>query len=163
MLASVSPLVVGTILGDIDKDIGDFLRSGIMFTLPFLAFCLGTGLVLKDIYTGGMTGIVLGILVVVLSALFLYPADRFILKRPGYAAFALCTTAGNAVAVPAILGAVDLSLAGQVAAAVVIVTAILCLIVTSFATEEFGCPQIENAAKRDEEETRHQELCGAGA
>lgn len=168
LIASIGTLIVGIILGNIDKDIRDFLKPGIMFTLPFLAFCLGTGLNLKNIFTGGMAGIVLGILVVVLSALFLYPADRFILKRPGYAASALCTTAGNAVAVPAILAAADVSLAGQVPAATaavataVIVTAILCPILTSFVAKKFGCPQIENAAKLDEGETRHQEPHGAG-
>lgn len=153
LIASVLPLVVGIVLGNLDKDIKDFLEPGIMFTLPFLSFCLGTGLNLKNIATGGATGILLGLSVVVLSALFIFPADRFILKRPGYAAFALCTTAGNAVAVPAIIGEVDPSLASQVetataaVATAVIVTAILAPILTSYAAKKFGSPKLTSESK----------------
>ncbi len=137
LLASVGTLIVGIVLGNLDHDIRDFLQPGIMFTLPFLAFCLGTGLDLENIVTGGFTGIFLGILVVVLTAIFTIPADKFILKRPGYAGAAICTTAGNAVATPAIL----------------------CPIVTSFAAKKFGCPAYdrkkaeENIAEANAEES----------
>jgi len=154
LLASVIPLIVGIILGNLDTDIRKFLEPGILFTLPFLAFCLGTGLNLRNIVTGGATGILLGIIVVALSALFIFPADRYILKRPGYAAFALCTTAGNAVAVPAIIGQADPSWANQVepataaVATAVIVTAILAPILTSFAANKFGCPRLNNIPEK---------------
>lgn len=137
LLASVGTLIVGIVLGNLDHDIRDFLQPGIMFTLPFLAFCLGTGLDLENIVTGGFTGIFLGILVVVLTAIFTIPADKFILKRPGYAGAAICTAAGNAVATPAIL----------------------CPIVTSFAAKKFGCPAYdrkkaeENIAEANAEES----------
>lgn len=154
LLASIIPLLVGIILGNVDKDIRDFLSPGIMFTLPFLAFCLGTGLNLKNIVTGGALGIALGFLVVILTGLFTIPADKFILRRPGYAgAWPLCTTAGNAVAVPAILAEVAPDLGGQVEAATaavataVIVTAILCPIVTSFVAKKFGCPKFPKSEK----------------
>ena len=153
LLASIIPLLVGIILGNVDKDIRDFLSPGIMFTLPFLAFCLGTGLNLKNIVTGGALGIALGFLVVILTGLFTIPADKFILRRPGYAGAALCTTAGNAVAVPAILAEVAPDLGGQVEAATaavataVIVTAILCPIVTSFVAKKFGCPKFPKSEK----------------
>ena len=153
LLASIIPLLVGIILGNVDKDIRDFLSPGIMFTLPFLAFCLGTGLNLKNIVTDGALGIALGFLVVILTGLFTIPADKFILRRPGYAGAALCTTAGNAVAVPAILAEVAPDLGGQVEAATaavataVIVTAILCPIVTSFVAKKFGCPKFPKSEK----------------
>ena len=146
LLGSVGTLLVGILLGNIDKDIREFLKPGILFTLPFLAFCLGTGLNLKNIVTGGLNGIFLGILVVALTGLFTISADKLILRRPGYAGAALCTTAGNAVATPAILAEAAPNLAGQVEAATaavataVIVTAILCPIVTSFIAKRFGCP-----------------------
>lgn len=150
LIASVGTLVVGIVLGNVDKDIREFLKPGIMFTLPFLAFCLGTGLNLKNIVTGGLTGIVLGLLVVVLTGLFTISADKLILKRPGYAGAALCTTAGNAVATPAILAEAAPNLAGQVEAATaavataVIVTAVLCPIVTSLMAEKIRMPARRN-------------------
>lgn len=146
LLASVGTLIVGIILGNIDKDIREFLKTGIIFLLPFLAFCLGTGLNLKAIVSGGLIGLALGVLTTVLTAIFTIPADKFILKRPGYAGAALCTTAGNAVATPAILAEAAPNLASQVDAATaavataVIVTAILCPIITSWAAKKFGCP-----------------------
>ena len=146
LLASVGPLLVGIILGNLDSDIRDFLKPGIMLTLPFLAFCLGTGLNLLNVFKGGILGIALGLIVVILTGIFTIPADKFILKRPGYAGAALCTTAGNAVATPAILAQVSPELASQVdvataaVAASVIVTAILCPIVTSIAAKRWGCP-----------------------
>lgn len=154
LLGSVGTLFVGILLGNIDKDTREFLKPGIMFTLPFLAFCLGTGLNLKNIVTGGLTGIFLGVLVVVLTGLFTISADKLILKRPGYAGAALCTTAGNAVATPAILAEAAPNLAGQVEAATaavataVIVTAILCPIVTSLAAKKFGSPGAQRLPNR---------------
>lgn len=63
---------------------------------------------------------------------FIVLCDRKISKRPGYAGWAVATTAGNAVAVPAVVGLADKSLeayvpqaTAQVAASVVI-TAIPC-------------------------------------
>ena len=152
LLASVVPLIVGIILGNLDKDIRKFLQPGIMFTLPFLAFCLGTGLNLRNIVTGGAIGIVLGVLVVVLTGIFTITADKLILRRPGYAGAAICTTAGNAVAVPAIIAEASPNLAYQVESATaavataVIVTAILCPIVTSLMAKKFGCPKLEREA-----------------
>ncbi len=161
LIASVGTLIVGIVLGNLDKDIKEFLNTGIIFLLPFLAFCLGTGLNLKNIFTGGAVGIFLGLLTVGLTALFTIPADKFILKRPGYAGAAICTTAGNAVATPAILAEAAPELAGQVEAATaavataVIVTAILCPIVTSIVANKFGCPA--NNYNKDKEPEEAQE------
>ncbi len=155
LLASVGTLIVGIILGNIDKDIREFLKTGVLFLLPFLAFCLGTGLNLRSIVTGGLTGIFLGILTVILTALFTVTADKLLLKRPGYAGAAICTTAGNAVATPAILAEVSPNLASQVEAATaavataVIITAILCPIVTSWAANKWGCPANNYNGKKD--------------
>lgn len=149
LLASVGPLIVGLILGNVDKDIAEFLKPGIGFTIPFLAFCLGNTINLGNVVSGGVIGIVLGLITIVMSFIFVVSADKFILRRPGYAGAALCTAAGNAVATPAILAEVDPSLAGQVpaatsaVAAAVIVTVILVPILTSFVAKKWGCPKYD--------------------
>lgn len=153
LLASVGTLLVGIILGNLDKDIAEFLKPGIALTIPFLAFCLGTGIDLRNVASGGMVGILLGILTVVLSFIFVVSADKFILRRPGYAGAALCTAAGNAVATPKILGEVSPNLADQVpaattaVAAAVIVTVILAPIVTSIVAKKWGCPKYDAEKK----------------
>jgi 2-keto-3-deoxygluconate permease len=147
LLASIGPLLVGLVLGNADEDLAVFLKPGIGLTIPFLAFCLGTGINLTHIANGGVTGIALGLLSVGLSIVFVIPADRYILRRPGYAGAALCSTAGNAVATPAILGEVSPNLQPQVSeattavAAAVIVTVILVPILTSFVAQRWGCPR----------------------
>jgi 2-keto-3-deoxygluconate permease len=149
LVASVGTLIVGMILGNLDKDIANFLKPGVGFTIPFLAFCLGTGINLRNVVSGGAVGIALGILTVVLSVIFVISADKFILRRPGYAGAALCTAAGNAVATPQILGEVSPNLADQVpaattaVAAAVIVTVILVPIVTSYVAKRWGCPKYD--------------------
>ncbi|MCC9296623.1 2-keto-3-deoxygluconate permease [Clostridium sp. WLY-B-L2] len=144
IIASVGTMVVGFILGNLDEDIRNFLKSGIMFTLPFLGFSVGTGLNIVNIVRGGFTGILLGVLVIVLSFIFLVPADKFILRRPGYAAVANCSSASSSVAVPAIVAQSIPSLSGQVAtattaiAASAVITAILCPILTSVVVKKWG-------------------------
>jgi 2-keto-3-deoxygluconate permease len=151
LLASVGTLIVGVILGNLDRDIANFLKPGVALTIPFLAFCLGTGINLTNVVKGGFAGIVLGLLTVILSAIFVISADKFILRRPGYAGAALCSTAGNAVATPAILAEVSPNLNPYVAdattavAASVIVTVILVPIITSFMAKKFGCPAFDRA------------------
>ncbi|MDR1731820.1 MAG: 2-keto-3-deoxygluconate permease [Synergistaceae bacterium] len=153
LLASIGPLLVGIVLGNLDRDIAAFFKPGIGMTIPFLAFCLGTGVNLTNIAKGGAVGIALGLLTIVLSFLFVVSADKFILRRPGYAGAALCTAAGNAVATPAILGEVSPNLLPQVpeattaVAAAVIVTVILVPVVTSFAAKKWGCPRYDREAK----------------
>lgn len=96
---------------------------------------------------GGISGIVLGLTTVFIGGAFICLCDRFISRRPGYAAWGVATTAGNAVAVPAAIAVVDPSLAAvaetatvQVAASVV-VSCILAPLMTSWWAKKFGCPQ----------------------
>ncbi|WP_236879404.1 2-keto-3-deoxygluconate permease [Clostridioides difficile] len=68
-------------------------------------------------------------------------------KRPGYAGWAVATTAGNAMAVPAAVALVDPSWQPYVAtattqvAAAVVVTAILVPLITSWCAKKYGCPK----------------------
>ncbi len=154
IIASVFPIFLGFLLGNLDSDMRKFLAPGVAFSIPFFAFGLGTGLSLGDIVTGGLTGILLGVLTVIITAIFTVFADRVILKRPGYAAMALTTTAGNAVATPAILAEFDQTVASSLAvttsavATSVIVTAILAPIVTSFWAKRFGCAKFKGSKSK---------------
>lgn len=144
ILASVATMIVGFILGNLDEDIRNFLKPGIMFTLPFIGFSVGSALNIVNIIKGGPVGLLLGILVIVLSFIFLVPADKFILHRPGYAAAANCSSASSAVAVPAIVAQAIPGLSSQVGAATTalaasaVITAILCPIITSAAVKKWG-------------------------
>ena len=115
--------------------------------LPFVGFCLGAGMNLTNIAKGGAQGILLGLVTCLIGGAFIVLCDRFISRRPGYAGWAVATTAGNAVAVPAVIAEADPSWAqwadvatSQVAASAIL-TAILVPIITSWWAKKFGCPK----------------------
>jgi 2-keto-3-deoxygluconate permease len=143
-IAALGTMIAGFILGNLDTAIRDFLKTGIIFTVPFVGFCIGAHLNLFVILQGGMAGIVLSIVTVLFSFIFLVPADKFILHRPGYAAVANCSTGGSAVAVPAIVAGISPNLAGEVAAATTaiaasaIITAFVCPLLTSVVVRKWN-------------------------
>ena len=147
LIAAIGPILVGMILGNLDRDLSDFLAPAGSILLPFVGFCLGSGMNLTNIVKGGAQGILLGLITCLIGGAFIVACDRFIGRRPGYAGWAVATTAGNAVAVPAVIAATDTSWAAyadiatsQVAASAIL-TAILVPIITSWWAKKFGCPQ----------------------
>lgn len=131
IIAAVTPVIIGMILGNIDKSFSDFMAPAGPILIPFVG--------LITLFVGGT---------------FISFCDRKISKRPGYAGWAVATTAGNAVAVPAVVGLADKSLeafvpaaTAQVAASVVI-TAILAPIVTNWWAKKYGCPKLDREAKK---------------
>ena len=137
------------ILGNIDKDLSDFLGPAGSILLPsWASFCLGSGMNLTNIAKGGVQGILLGLITCLIGGAFTHAAaDKFISCRPGYAGWAVATTAGNAVAVPAVIAAADATWApwadiatSQVAASAIL-TAILVPIITSWWAKKYGCPK----------------------
>lgn len=118
--------------------------------IPFVGLTLGAGINLKDVVKGGPQGILLGLITVFVGGFFTLLFDRLICKQPGYAAFAVASTAGNSVAVPAAVVLIDKTWAPYQAvattqlAASVVVTAILVPIVTSIWAKKYGCPQLSS-------------------
>lgn len=102
-------IIVGIILGNIDKSFCDFLAGTQVYIMPFLGFAIGAGIDLSAIYKGGAAGLVLSILTVLASFVISLPADIFINKRPGWAAISTYTAAGNSVIVPALVADLDKS------------------------------------------------------
>ncbi len=102
-------IIVGIILGNIDKSFCDFLAGTQVYIMPFLGFAIGAGIDLSAIFKGGAAGLVLSILTVLASFVISLPADIFINKRPGWAAISTYTAAGNSVIVPALVADLDKS------------------------------------------------------
>lgn len=145
LAAAIGPLVVGIFLGNLDSDIREFLKPGVMIMIPFFAFCLGAGINLMNVATAGASGIILGFIVLIVSGVPLVFADRLINRRPGYAGAAIASAAGNSVATPAAVALVDPSYVpyvevatAQISAAVV-VTAIFVPILTAWMAKRYGC------------------------
>lgn len=146
IVAALVPFVIGLIIGAVDKEWTAALTSTAAITIPFMSFCVGTGISLSEVITGGLAGIVLGVLVVAITGGLTYLGYRFLLKRGNQSGigFAAGTTAGNAVAVPAVVAAADSTFAPFVgaasaqAAAAVLVTAILAPLTAAFVMRAQG-------------------------
>ena len=137
LIATILPIVVGCILGNIDEDLRKWLEPGTVILIPFFAFPLGAGLHLSQLINAGGPGIVLGFLCTVLTGLGGYWCMKLIRSETPHVGAAIGTTAGNAAATPSALALADPTLMPyadtaivQVAAAI-IVTAILCPILVN--------------------------------
>lgn len=147
LVAAIIPVALGMVIGNLDHGMRDIFAPMGTAIIPLIGFALGTGINLMNIVKGGVSGILLGLITVFVGGAFIVLCDRFISRRPGYAGWAVATTTGNAVAVPAAVALVDPTLETvaatatvQVAASVVI-SCILVPIITNWWAKKFGCPQ----------------------
>ncbi len=137
LVAVMIPIVIGMILGNLDSDMRAFLGSSKLLLIPFFSFPLGAGMDLTTIIQAGIPGIILGI-VASLTGIGAFILLKLFKEEP-VIGLATGSTAGNAVATPAAVAAIDPTVASiaavataQVAAACV-VSAIVCPFIVSYA------------------------------
>lgn len=128
LVGAILPLAAGIILGNLDRDLKDFLGRAAPVLIPFFAFALGTTLNLTLVWRAGLLGLALGLAVVFVTGFILLIADRCT-GGNGTAGVAAATTAGNAAAVPALVASANHVYAAAAAPATILVAA--CVIVTS--------------------------------
>jgi len=146
MLAAVLPLLIGMLVGNLDQKWTDILRPTGAIVIPFFAFALGTGIDLSSIAVGGAQGLIFGAVSCLFTGGLTYLGYKAILRRGKESGmgFAAGTTAGNAVATPAIVAQADpifepfvATATAQVAAAVLI-SAILAPLLAAWVLKREG-------------------------
>jgi len=148
LLGAILPLVVGIILGNLDPDCRAFFGKVAPALIPFFAFALGSTLDLHRVVQAGLLGVFLGLVVVCVTGVTLFIADR-LTGGNGVAGLAAASTAGNAAAVPAIVAAANPAYqdaaksATILVAASVVVTAIVVPLVTAWWASRVGSPGSE--------------------
>lgn len=148
LIAAIIPIALGMLLGNLDKGLRNLFAPMGSAIIPLIGFALGTGINLTNVIKGCFPGILLGLITVFVGGGFILLCDKFITRRPGYAAWAVATTAGNAVAVPAAVALIDTAWEPYVAtvtvqvAASVVVSCILAPIITSWWAKKHGCPKM---------------------
>lgn len=137
LVAVLIPIIIGMILGNIDPDMRAFLGSSKLLLIPFFSFPLGAGMNLTTIVKAGGPGILLGV-IAAFTGIGAYALLKLFKEEP-IIGLATGSTAGNAVATPAAVAAIDPTVAAvatiataQVAAACV-VSAIVCPFIVSYA------------------------------
>ncbi|MDF2790085.1 MAG: 2-keto-3-deoxygluconate permease [Neobacillus sp.] len=145
------PLVVGMILGNLDEEMRAFLSKGQDLFIPLLGLVIGGGINLTNLVKAGISGILLGVGVVVITGVVLILLDRFT-GGDGVGGIAAASTAGNAAAVPLAVAAIQ-PMYSEVAAsatlqvsAAVIVTALVVPIATTWYAKEVNKRKAKNIA-----------------
>jgi 2-keto-3-deoxygluconate permease len=145
LVGAILPLAVGMIVGNLDREMKDFLARAVPVMIPFFAFALGANIDLTVVWKAGLLGIGLGVAVVVVTGIALFIVDK-LTGGNGIAGLAAASTAGNAAAVPAIVAAANpvykpaAAQATVLVATSVVVTAILVPIVTAWWYRRVGRP-----------------------
>ena len=143
LVGGILPLLAGMLIGNLDREMREFLSRAIPVLIPFFAFALGANLDLGKVWLAGLLGLGLGVAVVVVTGIPLFFADR-LTGGSGVAGVAAASTAGNAVAVPAIIASANPAYQDAAAqatilvAASVVVTAILVPLVTAWTARRVG-------------------------
>lgn len=138
LVASLFPLILGIILGNIDENIRKFLAPGCNVIIPFVAFALGANLRFQSLLSAGMSGILLGIITTLATGIGGYYAYALTNHgKPRAVGAAIGSCAGICSATPMYVASVDSSLMPYVAeataacTAATLLTAILCPIFVS--------------------------------
>lgn len=140
LLAVIIPILLGMILGNLDDKIRTFLKPGMMIAIFLFSFPLGAGLSLQTLVQAGLPGVLLGLLTVLITGIPSYFIYKWLVPKKSrhscVAGAAVGTTAGNAIATPAAIAAIDPSwlpfaevATAQVAASIVVTAVLVPLLV----------------------------------
>lgn len=129
--AAILPLVLGIIVGNVDHRWTEVMRPVPSIVIPFFAFGLGTDIDITAIVTGGLTGILLALVITPFTGGLVYLGYRFLLRRGKRSGVGIVagTTAGNAIVTPSIVAAADPRFAQYVEVATVQVAT--CVLITA--------------------------------
>lgn len=111
LLACILPIILGMILGNLDEKIRHFLKPGTMIAIFMFAFPLGAGMTLNTFVKAGFPGVLLGLMTIVITGIPTYLFYRLTIPKSKrhscVAGMAVGTSAGNSVATPAAIAAID--------------------------------------------------------
>lgn len=125
-IAALLPLVIGCILGNLDEGMRKMFSNGMEAIIFLSAFAIGCSMHVGQMISGGISGIILGLLALAVGGAVCIAADR-LTGGSGVAGAAISSIAANAIATPASLAAIDPALeatagvaAAQLASAVIV-------------------------------------------
>jgi 2-keto-3-deoxygluconate permease len=149
LIGAILPMCVGMLLGNLDPELRLFLGQAVPVLIPFFAFALGAAMDLHSVWAAGVVGLVLGLAILLVSAVVLIVVDRLV-GGEGTAGIAAATTAGSATAVPALIVAANhqYAAAGQPATVLVASSVVVTSLLAPPMTAWWHAHMIKQRAKR---------------
>lgn len=105
ILSTIVPIVFGMIIGNLDKDMANFFRPGIVVLTPFMGWAFGAGINLIDAVQAGPQGILLSITYFLFMIPIMFFFERKFLHTDGITTISMASIAGMSVSVPALIAA----------------------------------------------------------
>lgn len=156
IVGSILPLIIGIALGNLSAWFKKTLSAGVTPSIIVVGFALGCGMSIQQLFQGGLSGILLGLVTVFVVGGITVLADK-LTGGSGIAGAAISSTAASGVSNPGALAAVDPAYAAvapiataQVAASVLI-TSFLTPMLTSFVAKQKDRKAAKNGARAEAE------------
>ncbi|WP_418666625.1 2-keto-3-deoxygluconate permease [Allofournierella sp.] len=156
IVGSILPLIIGIALGNLSAWFKKTLSAGVTPSIIVVGFALGCGMSIQQLFQGGLSGILLGLVTVFVVGGVTVLADK-LTGGSGIAGAAISSTAASGVSNPGALAAVDPAYAAvapiataQVAASVLI-TSFLTPMLTSFVAKQKDRKAAKNGARAEAE------------
>lgn len=141
ILAVLIPIVLGLIIGNLDKDLAKMFGGMVGPLTPFMGWSFGAGINLIDaVKEGGVGGVVMTVVYYVLMIPILLLVERLILKESGISTLGMSSIAGLSISIPSIIAfsAPELVPYAQVATAQIAFGVVLTSIITPIVTQAYA-------------------------
>lgn len=132
IVSTLIPLVIGVVLGNLDKEFTNFFSPGVAILIPLMGWSFGTSINLVDATKSVAQGLILVVIYYLTMAVPLFFLERKFLKGDGVVALAMSSIAGMSVSVPALIAQTSPEMEPLASAAAAQIT--LGVVVTSFIT-----------------------------
>ena len=168
LVGAVLPLALGMLLGNLDPAIRRLFAPAVPAIVPFLGLSLGLTIDLASVWQAGLLGVALGLFVVLAGGSVLLLVDR-LTGGDGIAGLAAATTAGNGAVVPSIVAAANPVYAPAAAPATaliassVVVTSVVCPLITAWWARRVLARPAEPAAEAEAETSLPRQQSPGGA
>lgn len=159
LVATILPIIIGIVWGNLDPEFKALCEKALPLIIIFLSFVLGAGMNFFTIMTAGVSGILLGLIVLVFSGLIVDIIYCLILRKKTAIGACAGTAAGNSVATPAAIAEADPSFEPYAAAATAqcsaacVITSILCPLMVALLDKHFRRMEEKKLAKLNEMQT----------
>ncbi len=103
ILSTIVPIVFGMIIGNLDKEMANFFKPGIVVLTPFMGWAFGAGINLIDAIQAGPQGILISVLYYLFMVPIMFFFERKFLHTDGITTISMASIAGMSVSVPALM------------------------------------------------------------